>query len=130
MVACLRRFLVVFLVLLQLVAPLVHAHIGDEAGVGGWHLHEFEQWRSDNAGKVLANISHEFHAQSAVVEVGSAINLHSSVFYADNQAHAFDRSIFGQLLIALAIPVFRRFDHPPEPIQPGISRHSSRAPPL
>ncbi|WP_139306336.1 hypothetical protein [Methylomonas sp. LWB] len=129
MVAFLRRFLVVFLVLLQLVAPLVHAHVGDEGGVGGWHLHEFEQWRAANADEVLAHIHHELHAQSAVVEVGSAIKLNLPLFYADNLSHAFDTSIFGPAPLASATLVFRRLDPPPELIQPGVSLHSSRAPP-
>lgn len=49
MVATLRYFLLVLLVGLQLVAPLVHAHVGKVASGSGWHLPELDALQSKHA---------------------------------------------------------------------------------
>ncbi|ATG92396.1 hypothetical protein [Methylomonas koyamae] len=75
MVAYLRQFLVVLLVLLQTAAPLVHAHVGGDAGGCGIHLHGLEGLQSDPDHSQLQSLRHDMQHQAAVVNVGSAIKL-------------------------------------------------------
>ncbi len=80
MVALIRLFLVLILVLLQFAAPLVHAHIGESAQVGGLHLHEFENLHvHKTTAFAQARLDHASCVQSAVVELGSAIKLKSPI---------------------------------------------------
>lgn len=76
MVASLRQFLIVLLVLLQMAAPLVHAHVGNHAsGVSGVHLPELEQLRNaGDATAALVTVQH-IDSLSAIVGLGSAIKL-------------------------------------------------------
>lgn len=73
MVAFLRQFLVVLLVLLQGAAPLVHAHTGGDVSQRGLHLPEFETLRLAADSMSLAAADHSVTAESCIVDVGSAI---------------------------------------------------------
>lgn len=48
MILSVRRHLLVFLALLQLVAPLLHAHSGNDFARFGWHLPDFEIYSVEN----------------------------------------------------------------------------------
>lgn len=72
MSAFLRQFFVVLLVLLQMAAPLVHAHVGEDSRAHGFHLYEFDRLHAVQDGAVLSSCDHEFGDQ-AIVNVGSAI---------------------------------------------------------
>lgn len=76
MVAPLRQFLIMFLVMLQMAAPLVHAHVGRHASaISGLHLPELEMLRLGADGSIkLASVQHVDN-MSAIVELGSAIKL-------------------------------------------------------
>lgn len=73
MVAFIRQFLVLLLVLLQFAAPLVHAHIDDRGVTNGLHLHEFESLavQADRLPNSVETCS--LSIQSAIVELGAAI---------------------------------------------------------
>lgn len=73
MVAFFRQFLVVLLVLLQNVAPLMHAHTGLEGTKSGLHLYEFETLRLviDQSSIETANFAQD--TENFIVSVGSAI---------------------------------------------------------
>lgn len=76
MVASLRQFLILLLVLLQTAAPLVHAHVGGHTAMtGGLHLPELEMYRV--SGKDVAKIVtvQQINDHSAIVALGSAIRL-------------------------------------------------------
>ncbi|PPD31167.1 MAG: hypothetical protein CTY19_14710 [Methylomonas sp.] len=75
MVAFFRQFLVVLLVLLQFAAPLVHAHVDDHSLGHGLHLHEFEGLHFKADAIVMTSLTVHDAAQSAIVEVGSAIKI-------------------------------------------------------
>ena len=80
MVASLRHFLILLLVLLQVAAPLVHAHVGDSMSGHGLHLHEFEMLQVKPHQQSFANLDYQARAvQSAIVEVGSAIKIRPQV---------------------------------------------------
>lgn len=74
MVALLRQFLVVLLVLLQNAAPLLHAHTdGNPTGARGIHFHAFETLAGTgrHASSQIAQGSH--HCERGIVAIGSAI---------------------------------------------------------
>ncbi len=73
MVAFIRQFLVLLLVLLQFAAPLVHAHVDDRGVTNGLHLHEFESLtvQADRLPNSVQACS--VSLQSAIVELGAAI---------------------------------------------------------
>lgn len=73
MVAIGRQFLVLFLVVLQFAAPLVHAHIGEAPAAAGLHLHEFESMQQQGQSQIAQSLGFIGSAQSAIVELGSAI---------------------------------------------------------
>ncbi|ANE57413.1 hypothetical protein [Methylomonas sp. DH-1] len=129
MVAYLRQFLVVLLVLLQTAAPLVHAHVGGDTGGCGIHLHGLEGLQSDPDHAELQSLRHDMQHQAAVVNVGSAIKL------------SLDRERFNPapfLLPASAVPRLKstvgRAYHPsrtsPPPTAPIPADNASRAPPI
>lgn len=75
MVAFFRQFLVVMLVLLQFAAPLVHAHVDVTGNKQGLHLHEFENIHIKTDALFASVSDHAASMQSAIVELGSAINI-------------------------------------------------------
>jgi len=73
MVALIRQFLVLLLVLLQFAAPLVHAHIDEMGGKNGFHLHEFESITLPSDSWLDSTHAYSVGVQSAIVELGTAI---------------------------------------------------------
>ena len=129
MVAFLRQFLVILLVLLQNAAPLVHAHTGGETPQHGLHLHEFEALRLAADNMSLASIDHASDAKSCIVNVGSAIKRQHSnddataVLYPMNNDQGF--AIARDADIVNFSPQPSGFIPKPLP-----SHNSSRAPPI
>lgn len=130
MVAYLRQFLVMFLVILQFAAPLVHAHIGHSAEPGGLHLSEFEALHFSDDEAVFTAADHDLQVQSTVVNLGSAIKQqqllerHTPIFYLIiNPALDF--------AVTYRIAVVNFSPHVP-PFLPELSpsHYTSRAPPI
>lgn len=128
MVAFLRRFLVVLLVLLQAAVPLVHAHAGNNVA-RGLHLHEFEALHVVADGLSFSIGKHAADAQSCIVEVGSAINQQPSdhdsaaIFYLPVEIPAFA----GDRMIDVINFSPHTAGFVPEPF---LAQNTSRAPPL
>lgn len=129
MVAFLRQFLVVLLVLLQNAAPLVHAHTGGNVTQRGPHLYEFETLRllADNVS--LAAIDHAADSESCIINVGSAIKQQQTL---DHSVTSF-YPINGDLGFAIARDA-DIINFSPQPAgfipKPLLTQNSSRAPPL
>ncbi len=129
MVASLRHFLVVFLVLLQIAAPLVHAHIGRDVGNDGFHWQGFESVRgfADSPSWVAAD--HQLSDATLIVELGSALKLQhdpddfTPVFYLYGDYAALTAAI-GLRLIS-----YSPQDEPLLTFGQFLSPPSSRAPP-
>lgn len=124
-----RQFLAILLVLLQNIAPWVHAHIGDGDSSSGWHMHasEFTSFAANRA--ELAPCRHDPALTSAVVSIGSAIKQHlnpliaesvSSCFPNDNSTLSADR----HLTIIKSLPSLDRLFG-----LPFLRNNSSRDPP-
>lgn len=131
MVAPLRQFLIMLLVMLQMAAPLVHAHVGSDASaISGLHLPELEMLRLGPDGAIkLASIQHVY-SMSAIVELGSAIKLPKldpndlPLLYAESA-----------ILSLPQVQCVERINFSPhhQPVvsnQPFLSDNISRAPPL
>ena len=75
MVALSRQILVLFLVLLQFAAPLVHAHVDNSNPMFGLHLHELESIQRQSNSQFIAAQDSLHVVQSAIVDLGAAIKL-------------------------------------------------------
>lgn len=73
MVAFLRQFLVVLLVVLQGILPLVHAHTGPESLQKGLHIHGFEAFNATISDCAFQAVDQDLAADEAIVYVESAI---------------------------------------------------------
>jgi hypothetical protein len=128
MVAFFRQFLVVLLVLLQFAAPLVHAHV-DESSLGhGLHLHEFEGLHFKADTMVMARLTVHDAAQSAIVEVGSAIKIQPPANDIADYA-LFSEFTFWPTQLLVEKINFSPHQHPPVS-EPFLSQNLSRAPPV
>lgn len=72
MVSSLRHILVMTLLLLQIAAPLVHAHVGIRSGSDGLHLHEFESLVASHHDTYVQSAEYRMDAGIAVT-IGQAI---------------------------------------------------------
>lgn len=131
MVAPLRQFLIVLLVLLQMAAPLVHAHVGNHAStIGGLHLPELEMLRigADGSTKV-ASVQH-VDSMTAIVELGSAVKL-PKLDANDDQPLAFPETALPPRQAHCSERInFSPHRQPLVGEQPFLSDNISRAPPL
>lgn len=128
MVAFFRQFLVVLLVLLQFAAPLVHAHV-DETSLGhGLHLHEFEGLHFKADSMVMASLTVHDAAQSAIVEVGSAIKIQQPVH------DIADYALFSEFTFWPTQLIVELINFSPQQqlsiSEPFLSQNLSRAPPV
>jgi hypothetical protein len=128
MVAFFRQFLVVMLVLLQFAAPLVHAHV-DESSLGhGVHLHEFEGLHFKADAMVMASLTVHDAAQSAIVEVGSAIKIQQLAYDIADYA-LFSEFTFWPTQLTVEKINFSPHQQP-SVSDPILSQNLSRAPPI
>jgi len=129
MLAPLRQFLIVLLVLLQTAAPLVHAHVGDQASSsGGLHLPELEMLKVGADGTVkLVSVQH-VDSMTAIVALGSGIKLAKI----DPQAIAYAELVIAPRPQADCAELINFSPHPRPLIsdQPFLSDNISRAPPV
>lgn len=121
---------VIFLVLLQLVAPLIHAHKNENFSVGtSFHLPEFEQVNAllDNHSSMIAPSFHE----GEMVTVSSGVKENQRRFLSDDTLHIFIIFTFVLLFAALQ-EMLRPFIVQTEPIKRRryFNFASTRAPPI
>ncbi len=129
MVAYFRQFLVILLVLLQVAAPLVHAHVGEDTSQLGLHMHEFEILHVGQDLVTMTATDREFDSQSAIVNIGSAIKQQSS---ADNWAPVWFAATFdANPAISRQVDGVFFYGYSPHFTSQPFPRHNtSRAPPL
>lgn len=128
MVAFLRQFLVVLLVLLQGAAPLVHAHTDGNVSQRGLHLPEFEAFHLVADSASLTAADHGVIAESCIVDLGSAIKRqraiedHNPTSYTINNEPVF--AITRVVEVVNFSPQIACFV-----LDPYLSHNTSRAPP-
>jgi hypothetical protein len=80
----LRKFLVIFLALLQLVAPLVHAHAGEESpalpntSLGKLHIPGLEAYGVAHESSMIEATGHHYNAEGFIIAVDAGINQNQS----------------------------------------------------
>lgn len=120
-----------FLLLLQVAAPLVHAHVGRDAMQGGLHLHEFEALHIDHdEDPGFMAVDHDLQIQNSIVNLGSAIKQQQ---WLDRLTPVF----YLMLSLVPDLAIMRQIDavnfSPHIPLfapDPLLSHNPSRAPPL
>lgn len=131
MVATLRQFLIVFLVALQVAAPLVHAHVGNNTLHGGLHLHEFEQIHrpsADSYSGARVSSGHQLGSTDVIVELGSILKSNQATD--DAPAQAFLPSDFSSFSPGISANTDLVSSDVPKPIvEVFLSQNPSRAPP-
>jgi hypothetical protein len=130
MIAVLRKNLVLLLVMLQLVAPLVHAHIGSNSFSQGLHIPGLEAYRSNHELPVVHNDNADDDAEGLLVVMDAGIKDTPVTFLArDSQSHVL--VLVGQIQVSLIPPTDTNFTPQQPLLTPRIfpSAHSPRAPP-
>lgn len=128
MVALSRQILVLFLMLLQLAAPLVHAHVDDSNPNYGLHLHEFEsiQYQANTPFFAAQDSIHAL--QSSIVDMGAAIKLQKS---SDDPSPVY--FLYSNHLLLSTLLVAKIINFTPHPVfavsDPFCYPYSTRAPP-
>jgi len=101
MFTILRRFTVIFLAILQLIAPLVHAHAGEKVSDLGLHVPGLEIYGVDHESPMSQAVSHDFSLEGIIVsidagmkdkQVNAATDLDNS-HYLHQQAPVFNAAI-------------------------------------
>ncbi|HEY8035129.1 MAG TPA: hypothetical protein VIF37_06030 [Methylobacter sp.] len=114
MFTTLRKFTVIFLAILQLIAPLVHAHVGEkigilpDSGVGTLHVPGLERYSVDRDASAFqvetlhCNVStHDFNSDGMLIGIDTGIKDRQASVWADldnsyylhQQALAFNAAI-------------------------------------
>lgn len=82
MFSALRKFLVIFLAILQLIAPLVHAHAGEKVPGLGLHVPGLEMYGVKHDALTFSAANYDFDADGIIVGVDAGMR--------DNQINAVD----------------------------------------
>ncbi|MGZ4978630.1 MAG: hypothetical protein ACXV8O_15890 [Methylobacter sp.] len=80
MFLALRKFLVIFLAILQLIAPLVHAHAGERMPDLGLHVPGLEMYGAKQDVLMSEAVNHDFNSEGIIVGVDAGMR--------DRQANA------------------------------------------
>ena len=131
MSSLIRFSFVVFLVMLQLVAPLIHAHKNEKGEVASsFHLPEFEQVNAlleKNSNLMIAPSFHE----GEIVTISSGVKENQRRFSSEDEFHIF--TLFSFLLFFVTYQTaYRTFFIEVEPLQKlrFFNLTSPRAPPF
>jgi hypothetical protein len=73
MFTTLKRFTVILLAILQLVAPLVHAHAGDKVSDLGLHVPGLEIYGADYDFPIAQEVSYDFSSEGILVGIDTGI---------------------------------------------------------
>ena len=113
--------------ILQYVAPLVHAHTGGDKDQIGLHLYEFETLQLTFTDKLMSSIDSVPDRDSCIVNIGSAIKQPFKGCYLDN--------VLSVAFVSVNLPPafsklvnFSAFSDEFVPLA-TVSQHHSRAPP-
>ena len=84
MFTTLRKFTVIFLAILQLIAPLVHAHAGEKSPDRGLHVPGLEMYGAEHDTLLSQAISYSFSSYGIIVGVDAGIKDKKVSLAADN----------------------------------------------
>jgi hypothetical protein len=132
MLLSLRTFIIFFLVLLQLIAPLVHAHTGEQIFNTGLHIPGLEALdhahNSDTTPLLQSASAH--NSEGLLIGINTGLKVKHSTVLDDN-----DSPVYVTPTGAVIKTTLSEFDNnfSPQPLPPAIqaliSAHPARAPP-
>jgi hypothetical protein len=73
MFTTLRRSTVIFLAILQLIAPLVHAHAGEKVSDLGLHVPGLEMYGVDDESSMSQAVSYDFSSEGTIVSIDAGM---------------------------------------------------------
>jgi len=83
MTSSFRKFLVIFLAMLQLIAPLVHAHAREKTSIAGLHVPGLEGYSAGHDALMSEAPSHYASAEGIIVGIDAGIKQHQDKPLAD-----------------------------------------------
>ena len=105
MFSTLRKFLVIFLTMLQFIAPLVHAHASTQGSKLGLHVPGLEQYSAENKTPIdqMKTVQYHVSAESMIVAVDMGLKQNRTNFragtdnnyYLHQQTVAFNTAVSG-----------------------------------
>ncbi|WP_394752055.1 hypothetical protein [Crenothrix sp.] len=126
----LRTFIIVFLVMLQFIAPLVHAHTGEKIFDKGFHVPGLEVYELSQDVATLQMSSYHIDSEGVLVGVNTGLKAKQSITLDDTDVQVY----ITPPAVVLKITLFQ-FDTNFSPhfqhiaVQTLASAHSARAPP-
>ncbi|MDO9047037.1 MAG: hypothetical protein Q7U66_04775 [Methylobacter sp.] len=101
MFSALRKFLFIFLAILQLIAPLVHAHAGEKNSDFGLHIHGLEMHGVEHDALVFHAVNYDFSSEGIIVGIDAGMKSKqvntvadsNNSHYLHQQASAFNAAI-------------------------------------
>jgi hypothetical protein len=101
MFTSLRKFAVIFLSVLQLIAPLVHAHTGEKISTQGLHVPGLEMYNVEHDAQAFQASSHDFRSIGVIVGVDAgmkdknlnAVSVSDHSHYLHQQISAFNPAV-------------------------------------
>ncbi|MDP1664081.1 MAG: hypothetical protein Q8L79_03065 [Methylobacter sp.] len=73
MFTTLRKFTVIFLAIVQLIAPLVHAHAGDKVSDLGLHVPGLEMYGVKHSAFMSQAVNYDFDSEGIIVSVDAGM---------------------------------------------------------
>jgi hypothetical protein len=98
MFTTLRRFTVIFLAILQLIAPLVHAHAGEKVSDLGLHVPGLEMYGVDESSMSQA-VSYDFSSEGIIVSIDAGMKDKQADAGLDNSHYLYQQApVFNAVL--------------------------------
>ena len=131
----LKKLLIIFLTMLQLVLPLVHAHAGRECqalaniGSGTLHIPGLEAYAAVQDALSFEARRPHYAAEGIVIAVDTGVKRNQNLFAADTEHYLLSSQVM------VSQPSISKFDKSFSPPVPAFScrrfaSHSPRAPPI
>lgn len=131
MSSVLRKFLIIMLAMLQLFAPLLHAHTGgNDFTQGGLHLPGLESYPGNHDAPIFQGVNHDWDAEGLLVVVDAGIKKPQDVFV-ERADYSFALLPSDQLRVSALPDNDNNFSPQRQPFsfRRLLSTHSPRAPP-
>jgi len=113
MFSTLRKFLVIFLTMLQFIAPLVHAHASTHGSKLGLHVPGLEQYSAENKTPIdqMKTVQYHVSAESMIVAVDMGLKQNRTNFRAgtDNNYYLHQQTVaFNTTVSQFDAPVYQQ----------------------
>ena len=130
MVTVIRKPFIFMLVMMQLFAPLVHAHTGEKSFSKGFHIPGLESYQSNQNAVVFQKVNAGWHSEGLLVMVEAGIKSpHDTSVVGEETGFALLPA--GRLSLAVLPKSDNNFSPQSKPLQypKDFTPHSPRAPP-